>query len=205
MNSYEPGSRLAWDWYSGTIPPNASIDPTAYIETTFSFRRLRSQRAEAVRIGRGAATYLGTMFDVDAGGRVSIGDFAFVHGVWFICDVEIDIGAYSMLSWNVVLMDTYRASFDALQRRRELRSVPHSPDRQLRAESQPARPVRIGANVWIGFEACVMPGVTVGDGAIVGAKSVVFDDVAPYTVAAGNPARHVRDLPTPAHLQGGHR
>jgi acetyltransferase-like isoleucine patch superfamily enzyme len=39
-----------------------------------------------------------------------------------------------------------------------------------------------------------MPGVTIGEGAIVGARSVVFEDVAPYTVVAGNPARVLRKL-----------
>jgi len=50
----------------------------------------------------------------------------------------------------------------------------------------------IGPDVWIGSEAWVMPGVTLGAGAIVAAKSVVTRDVAPFAVVAGNPARPVR-------------
>lgn len=50
----------------------------------------------------------------------------------------------------------------------------------------------VGNDVWLGMEAMVMPGVTLGDGAIVGARAVVTEDVAPYTVVAGNPARVVR-------------
>ena len=46
----------------------------------------------------------------------------------------------------------------------------------------------IGNDVWIGTEAVIMPGVTVGDGAIIGAFSVVTRDVAPYAIVAGNPA-----------------
>jgi len=195
--AYSAGSRLDWDWHSGTVPANVSIDPTAYVETTFSFSRLRSRRRDAITIGRGAATYLGTMFDLGPQARVSIGDFTFVHGVWFISDLGIAIGAYSMLSWNVVLMDTYRVPLDAGERRRALRSVARSTDRRLGGAARRARPVRIGANVWIGFEACVMPGVTIGDGSVVGAKSVVFDDVPPHTVVAGNPARLIRKLLPP--------
>ncbi len=56
----------------------------------------------------------------------------------------------------------------------------------------PARPVRIGNNVWIGFDSVVLPGVTIGDGSIVGCRSVVADDVPPYTLVAGNPARVIR-------------
>lgn len=50
----------------------------------------------------------------------------------------------------------------------------------------------VGNDVWFGMESVVLPGVTVGDGAIVGARAVVTRDVAPYTVVAGNPARPVR-------------
>ncbi len=50
----------------------------------------------------------------------------------------------------------------------------------------------VGNDVWIGMEAIIMPGVTIGDGAIVGAKSVVTHDVPPYSVVAGNPAKAVK-------------
>ena len=50
----------------------------------------------------------------------------------------------------------------------------------------------IGSDVWIGQNAVLLPGVHVGDGAIIGANSVVGSDVAPYTVVAGNPARLIR-------------
>jgi virginiamycin A acetyltransferase len=50
----------------------------------------------------------------------------------------------------------------------------------------------VGNDVWIGHEAVIMPGVHIGDGAIVAAKSVVVGDVAPYTIVGGNPARPIR-------------
>lgn len=50
----------------------------------------------------------------------------------------------------------------------------------------------IGNDVWIGRESVIMPGVTIGDGAIIAAYSVVTKDVPPYTVAGGNPARFIK-------------
>ena len=50
----------------------------------------------------------------------------------------------------------------------------------------------VGNDVWIGMDATVMPGVTIGDGAIVAAKSVVTSDVRPYAVVGGNPATEVK-------------
>ena len=50
----------------------------------------------------------------------------------------------------------------------------------------------VGNDVWIGYESIIMPGVTIGDGAIVAAKSVVVNDVPPYCVVGGNPAKVIK-------------
>jgi acetyltransferase-like isoleucine patch superfamily enzyme len=184
---------LSWDWYPGTVPENAVLDETAYVETTFSFHCYRSELPEGLRIGRGASAYLGTMFDVGPRGRVRVGDYALVHGARIICDEAVEIGDYALVSWNVVLMDSYRVPLDPAERRRVLERVSSSRPRRL-AGGGPARPVRIGRNVWIGVDACILPGVTIGEGAVVGAKSVVVEDVPPCTVVAGNPARVIRRL-----------
>ena len=185
--------KLEWDWYPGTVPENVEVDDTAYVETTYSFTQYRSRVPAGVRIGRGASVYLGTMFDVGPRGSVSVGDFALVHGARIICDAAVEIGDHALISWNVVLMDSYRVPLDPAERRGSLREAAGQKDRHV-AGSGPGRPIRIGANVWIGFDACVLPGVTIGEGSIIGARSVVADDVPPYAVAGGNPARVLRRL-----------
>lgn len=60
-------------------------------------------------------------------------------------------------------------------------------------------PVVIGNDVWVGYEALILSGVTIGDGAVVAARAVVTKDVAPYEIVGGNPATHIRwrfDEPT---------
>jgi|ERR1700722_4395912 len=52
-------------------------------------------------------------------------------------------------------------------------------------------PIRIGSDVWIGWDALVMSGVTIGVGAVVAARAVVTKDVAPFEVVGGTPARHI--------------
>src|SRR5687768_3613218 len=169
---------LSWDWYSGTIPDNAIIDETAYLETTYSFNLYRSLASVGLQIGIGASVYLGTMFDVGTQGQVSLGNYSLVNGARIICDDEIKIGDYALISWNVVLMDTYRVPLDPVERRQELEQIPKRELRRIDAK-QPARPIQIGANVWIGFDACVLPGVNIGEGSIVGARSVVAANVEP--------------------------
>lgn len=193
MSPAAPKRTLAWDWYDGTIPENVSLEGKAYLETTYSFLHFRSRVAQGVRIGNGATVYLGTMFDVGPRGRVSIGQYSLVNGAWFICDAKIEIGDYALISWNVVFMDAYRLPLEPVARRRELKALPHSLGRRPAAHTM-ARPIRIARNVWIGFDCCVLPGVSIGEGSIVGARSVVTEDVPPYTIVAGNPARIIRRL-----------
>jgi acetyltransferase-like isoleucine patch superfamily enzyme len=184
---------LPWDWYPGTIPDNVVVDDTAYIETTYSFSLYRSEAPVGLRMGRYASAYNDTIFDVGPRGRVSFGECALAVGVRIICDAEVEIGDYALMSWNVVLMDSYRVPFDPTERQRIVMQAPLRSPRQLAAEV-PARPIRIGRAAWIGFDVCILPGITIGDGSIIGARSVVMDDVPPYTIAAGNPARIIRRL-----------
>ena len=72
--------------------------------------------------------------------------------------------------------------------------------RPLPADTPPElRPISIGNDVYIGHGAFVLPGITIGDGAIVGGQAVVVKDVPPYAVVAGNPAE-IRRFRLPVHL-----
>jgi maltose O-acetyltransferase len=75
----------------------------------------------------------------------------------------------------------------------QIYTADHPRDAALRrAGLQSGRPVSIGNNVWIGGGAIILPGVTIGDDAIVAAGSVVTRDVPPGATVAGNPARPIK-------------
>ena len=74
-------------------------------------------------------------------------------------------------------------------------------DRPIRHQGIYKREVIIGSNVWIGYNACFLRGVTVGDNAIVGTNSVVTKDVPANAVVGGVPARIIRMRETPARLR----
>lgn len=189
----EEARRIPNDWCPDPIPANVEIDKTAHFETAYFFSRFRSKDNVGLRAGPGSSAYAGTMFDVGVRGRVVIGSYVMLNGTRLVCDNLIEIGDYCLISWNVVLMDSYRVPVKAGLRRAYLDSFTDQWPRQLAAEV-PALPIRIGANVWIGFDSCIMPGVTIGPGAVIGARSVVWTDVPAYSVAVGNPARVVRYL-----------
>lgn len=187
------GRRLPWDWYDGLLPESAVIDDECHVESSYQFLLDRSEPPYGVRVLRGASVHGLTSFDLGPRGRLTFGAFSITNGTQFVCDEEITIGSGSMLGWNAVIMDTRRAALDPDLRRAAMRRVPVSVPRRLLAEVETA-PVHIGSNAYIGFDVMVLPGVTVGDGAIVGSRSVVSEDVEPHTVVAGNPARLVKRL-----------
>ena len=73
---------------------------------------------------------------------------------------------------------------------------PHNPDFVCLC-----KPVVIEDHVWIGARAIILPGVTIGEGAVIGAGSVVTRNVPPYTIAVGSPARVVKDRSREIHYQ----
>lgn len=97
---------------------------------------------------------------------------------------SIRIGNNLLTGTNVLITDNSHGTTE--------RSMTETPPQQRPLASK--GPVVIGNNVWLGNNVCIMPGVTVGDGAIVGANSVVTRDIPPHTVAAGIPAKIIKQM-----------
>jgi len=113
----------------------------------------------------------------------------------FHCDfgANIRLGAGVFLNFNCVILDVVTVTIgDRTQigPAVQIYAADHPRDAATRrAGLEFGRPVRIGADVWIGGGAILLPGVTIGDGAIIGAGSVVTRDVAAGVTVMGNPAR----------------
>jgi maltose O-acetyltransferase len=113
----------------------------------------------------------------------------------FYCDYgyNIRLGRDVFMNFGCVLLDVVAIEIgDACQigPAVQILTADHPRDPALRAQGfESGIPVRIGRNVWIGAGAIVLPGVTVGDDAIIGAGSVVTRDVPPGATVVGNPAR----------------
>lgn len=106
------------------------------------------------------------------------------HNVFLTVNKEIIIEEEVNIANNVRILDT-----DAHPRDTEARA------RKLPPTPEEVRPVRICRRAWLGQGCSIMKGVTVGEGAVIGVDSVVINDIPPYAVAVGNPARVVvKDL-----------
>ena len=117
----------------------------------------------------------------------------------FYCDYgsNIELGERVFFNFNCVVLDvcTVRiGSFTLFGPAVQIYTPLHPLDAQLRRREEYGRPIEIGADVWVGGGAIILPGVHIGARAVIGAGSVVTRDVPEATFAAGNPCRAIRSI-----------
>lgn len=115
----------------------------------------------------------------------------------FFCDYgfNIRLGVNVFMNFNCVVLDVVTVAIgDGTQigPAVQIYAADHPRDAKVRRDGlEFGKPVRIGRNVWIGGCAIILPGVTIGDDAVIGAGSIVTRDVAAGAKVAGNPARAI--------------
>ena len=124
--------------------------------------------------------------------RFVVGDRSFIGGGLISVAEEVIIGSDVMVAWGVTISDHNSHSVIYSERAKD---VTQYLDGKKEWGSVMIKPVRIHNKAWIGFNTIILKGVTIGEGAIVGAGSVVTKDVAPWVIVAGNPARVLREIP----------
>ena len=118
----------------------------------------------------------------------------------FFCDYggQISLGNNVFINFNCVILDCSRVEIGdncQIGPSAQIYTATHPLEPKARAEGKEfAAPVKIGKNVWIGGGAIILPGITIGDHAVVGAGAVVTHDVAAFAVVVGNPARQHRQF-----------
>lgn len=129
----------------------------------------------------------------------SIGQTFVIHSP-FRCDFgsNIHIGENFVGNFNLSILDEARVSIGnnvMIGPNCSLITITHALDAQQRNDGiMTARPIRIGNNVWIAANVVILPGVEIGDGAVIGAGSVVTRSIPANMLAVGNPCRTIRTI-----------
>lgn len=133
-------------------------------------------------------------------GEVHIGNNTHIGGASFICRTRIDVGNDVTMAWGITLYDhdshstnwEYR-QYDNERCYKDLFETGNNIAHKDWSHVNSA-PIKIEDKVWIGMDALILKGVTIGEGSVVAARCVVTKDVPPYSLVAGNPARVVKSL-----------
>lgn len=178
---------------------NLQIDSSTRLNSKFSVNfMVPPEDRHYVTIGSRGMLNAQITFESKSG-VVEIGDRAYIGGCMVICRNRVSIGNDVTMAWGVTLYDHNSHSLDWQQRAKmvehfyETSGTPRCYE-EIDWSGVASAPVVIEDRVWIGFDAVILKGVRVGEGAVIGARSVVTRDVEPYTVVAGNPAIFVKHI-----------
>lgn len=133
----------------------------------------------------------GQLLTFKSGGEIIIGENCFVGEaakIWSAA--KILIGNNVLISHNVNIHDNTSHPLDSKERHEDflhIRAIGLRDETNIGQE-----PIDIGNDVWIGFNATILKGVKIGNGAIIGANTVITKDVPPYAVVVGNPQRIIK-------------
>lgn len=133
-------------------------------------------------------------------GLISIGNRTFIGGGLFISIDKIEIGDDVLISWGCTISDNNSHSTKWPERENDVKLWKRGLDEKKIGQFKnwdvvKFAPVIIKDKAWIGFNSIILKGVTIGEGAIVGAGSVVTKDVPEWTIVAGNPAKIIKTIP----------
>lgn len=154
-----------------------------------------------VKIGKKGIIGAHFIFESEKG-EVVIGDNVHLGGVTFISRNKIQVKNDVTMAWGIVIYDHNSHSIFWEERKNDNKKcyedyLEHNRNNVYNKDWSKVidKPIIIESKAWIGFDVTILKGVTIGEGAVVGAKSVVTKDVEAWTVVAGNPAVVVKYLP----------
>jgi acetyltransferase-like isoleucine patch superfamily enzyme len=186
-------SESSGHWTHGPLPDNVRLKTNTQIIGELAFKRFRSRKPNGLVIGA-HSTMDGVHFDVGERGRVAIGDFCCFTSAILLCELEVTIGSFVAIGWNVTIADSDFHPLDPAQRIAD--AIACSPLGRGRSRPKVLRlPVVIEDDVWIGPNAAVLKGVRVGAGAWIEAGALVTRDVPRRARLMGNPAQIIGYVP----------
>lgn len=174
--------------------PNLTIGASSILLPMAAFRNPHGNR---VKIGEDCILANYFIFESDQG-EIEIGNRVFINGqTQLISRSRITIEDNVTIAWGCMIYDHNSHSLDPALRRKDM-SVQLQDFRQcgdmIRNKDWSvvkAKPIKICRDAWLGFNVTVLAGSTIGEGAVIGAQSVVRGDIPPFAIAYGNPAQVV--------------
>jgi acetyltransferase-like isoleucine patch superfamily enzyme len=187
------GKLLKWtDAYRQSLCYGKASAPKGTFMPGASVNNFQNDRAK-ISIGQGTVVK-GELLVFANGGEIRIGNHCYVGENSRLWSAEVlTVGDRVLISHNVNICDTNSHEMDAGLRASSYQNMLKHGHPKEKGEIR-TQPVTIGNDVWIGFNSIILKGVTIGEGAIISAGSLVISDVPPFSIVSGNPAVVIKQL-----------
>lgn len=160
-----------------------------YNDTTESDQALRQEILDQLLPRRGENVYLQGPIYFDMGTNITMGDGSYANFHFTVLDeAPVTIGKNVFIGPNVSLLTPIHPL------RYQERNPFFRQETGCTTNLERAAPITIGDNCWLGGSVTVCPGVTIGEGSVIGAGSLVIRDIPPNSLAVGNPCRVLRPI-----------
>lgn len=177
----------------------ASIGSDTILTREFNFFLFRPREKEYLKVGEKTHLSCQIVFESEEG-HVNIGNYCYIGPSKLISRSRITIEDYVTIAWGGYIYDHDSHSLDYRERMKDNeRQIDDALHGRSFIQSKDwsvvnSKPIVIRKHAWIGMNVIILKGVEIGEGAIVGAGSVVTKDVPAWTVVAGNPAKVIKTL-----------
>lgn len=183
----QPGIQPEHDWCNFPVPVNMVVGENTVIDSSSTFKKFFSKKNIGLRLGS-HITLQSSALATEENGYIEIGDFSYLSGATLVATKSIIIGKYVYIAGGVTIVDSDFHPLDPAERLRD--TVIISPaGRKINRPAFESAPVIIEDDVWIGYNATILKGVTIGEGSIIQPGAVVLRSVPPRSVVYGNPAQ----------------
>jgi acetyltransferase-like isoleucine patch superfamily enzyme len=165
------------------------VGDNCVIDSSFCFKHYYAKAPVGMRIGSDV-TFWRTSLAVEEGGFVEIGNQCFLANASLVCSERITLGNRVYVAGGVTIADSDFHPLMPAARLADTIALSPMGDRQRRPRVE-SSPVNVEDDVWIGFNATLLKGITVGAGAVIAPGAVVLRSVPPGAHVSGNPAKIV--------------
>lgn len=172
---------------SQEIPKNVRIGEGTRLSGHNAFNRFFSEQDVALTIGN-KCLVANAHFALGPQAEMRVGDECYLSSPIFLCEKSIEIGSRVVIGWNAAIMDTDFHPLDPTLRMEDAIACSPLADGKSRPVIE-AVAVKIGDDVWIGPQATILKGITIGDGSFIEPGTMVTQDVPARCRVAGNPGR----------------
>jgi len=186
LHILRPGEPIEGDWFDRQLPANIIVGEGVRIDSSHGFHGFTSQLECGLSAGDNVVFWRAGI-STGPNAMITIGDDCYFANAAITCELAITIGDRVIACMGSTIADCDFHPIDPAERIADTIAIAPGGDRSLRPHMG-SKAVTIGNDVWIGPNAAILKGVTIGDGAVIAAGAVVTSDVPPGACVAGNPA-----------------